>query len=165
LLQHHPTTPIVFQSNFHRGCEYNLHHSVSLADDIKLFGVTFDSRLTFDKLISNVYSSSYFHIHALRRSRPFLDLETSKTISCAYVGSRLCKFHSYRHFFSQYPSSSLCSKFIGTSRYSLNYQYQLGLKFTSLASNSALNQFKLATPVHRSLHNAGAQYLTSVLHP
>jgi len=54
---------------------------------------------------------------------------------------RLCQFHSYRHFFSQYPSSSTRSKLLGSSRYSLNYQNHLGSKFTSLASNSATNQF------------------------
>jgi len=36
--------------------------------------------------ISNV---CYFHIHALRNIRPFLDSETSKIIACAIVGSRL----------------------------------------------------------------------------
>jgi len=72
-----------------------------------VLGVTFDKHLNFDKHISNVCFSPYFHIHALRHIRPFLDSETSKTIAGAIVSSRLdCKFHSYGHFFSQYPSSS-----------------------------------------------------------
>jgi len=62
--------------------------SVSLVDYIKLLGVTFDKHLNLDKNISNVCSSSYFHIRALRHNRPFLDLETSKTTACAIVGSR-----------------------------------------------------------------------------
>jgi len=66
---------------------------------------------------------------------------------------RSCQFHSHRHFFSQYPSSS-----ISMSRYSRNYQHHLSSKFTSLASNSA-------NLVHRSLHNAGPHYLSSLLHP
>jgi len=61
--------------------------SVSLLDYVKLLGVTFDKHLNFDKHISNVCSSSYLHIRALRHIRPFLDSETSKT--SAIVGSRL----------------------------------------------------------------------------
>jgi len=61
---------------------------VTLVDYVKLLGVTFDEHLNFDTHISNVCSSSYFHICALRHIRSFLDLETSKTIDCAIVGSR-----------------------------------------------------------------------------
>jgi len=63
--------------------------SVSLVDYVKLLGVTFDKHLNFYEHISNVCSSSYFHIRALRHIRPFLDSETSKTTACAIVGSRL----------------------------------------------------------------------------
>jgi len=99
--------------------------SVSLVDHVKLLGFTFDKHLIYDKQISNVCSPSYFHIHALRYIRPFLDSETSKTIIIlcyCWFQIRLCKFHSYRHFFSQYPSSSSArSKLLCSSRYSLNY--------------------------------------------
>jgi len=46
--------------------------SVSLSDHIKLLFITLDSRLSFDKHVSNVYSISYFHIRALRHMRIFL---------------------------------------------------------------------------------------------
>ena len=63
--------------------------SVTLSDHIKLLGVTLDNRLSFDKHVSNVCSISYFHIRALRHIRTCLDLESSKSIACAIVGSRL----------------------------------------------------------------------------
>ena len=63
--------------------------SVTLSDHIKLLGVTLDSRLSFDKHISNVCSISYFHIRALRHIRTCLDIDSSKSIACAIVGSRL----------------------------------------------------------------------------
>jgi len=53
----------------------------------------------------------------------------------------LCQVHSYRYFSSQNSSSSARSKMLGSSGYSLNYQHHLSSKFTSLASNSATNQF------------------------
>jgi len=63
--------------------------SVLLANHIKFLGVTLDNHLNFDRHISNVCSSSYFHIRALRHIRPYLDSETSKATACAIVGSRL----------------------------------------------------------------------------
>jgi len=76
-----------------------------------------------------------------------------------FIPYKLCQFHSYRHFFLQYPSSSTRSKLLGSSRYSLNYQHHISSKFTSLV------YFKLATLVHRSPHNADPQYMSSLLHP
>jgi len=110
--------------------------SVSLVDTVKLLGVTFDKHLNFDKHISNVCSSSYFHI------RPFLTQKLPILWpGLSWFQIRLCQFHSYWHFFSHYPSSSARSKLLGSSCYSLNYQHHLSSKFTSLASNSATNQF------------------------
>jgi len=58
-------------------------------DYVKLLSVTFDShRLKFDKHISNVCSSSYFHIRALRHICPFLN---SETLYCRFQ-IRLCQF-------------------------------------------------------------------------
>jgi len=51
--------------------------------------VALDNHFNFDRHISNVCSSSHFHIRALRHIRPYLDSETSMTIACAVVGSRL----------------------------------------------------------------------------
>ena len=63
--------------------------SVTLANYVKLLGVTLDNHLNFDHHISNVCSSSHFHVRALRHIRPYLDSETSKTTACAILGSRL----------------------------------------------------------------------------
>ena len=49
--------------------------SVTLSDHIKLLGVTLDNRLSFDKLVSNVCSISYFLIRALLHIRTCLYLE------------------------------------------------------------------------------------------
>jgi hypothetical protein len=63
--------------------------SVTLSNHIKLLGVTLDNRLSFDKHVSNLCSVSYFHIRAFRHIRNCLDLQSSKYIACAIVGSRL----------------------------------------------------------------------------
>ena len=98
-------------------------------------------------IISNVCSSSYFHIRALRRIHPYLDLETSKTFASASVGFRL-----------DYANSVLTGIFLRNIH--------------RLHSPSALNSlhwlpirkqiaYELVTRVHRSHHNACPRYLSS----
>jgi len=67
------------------------NHSLSLEEQTTSNSVAshFDSHLNFDRHISNVCFSFYFHIRALRQIRAYLDSETSKTIACAIVGFRL----------------------------------------------------------------------------
>jgi len=63
--------------------------SITLCDHIKLLGNTLDNHLSFDKHVSNVCSISYFHKRALSHIRTCPDLESSKSIACAIVSSRL----------------------------------------------------------------------------
>jgi len=104
---------------------------------------------------------------ALRHIRPFLDSETTKTIACAIVGSRL-----------HYVSSILTGISSCNIHRLQRVQNSLARVVTRSTNNttSTLNSphwhpiqqriyFKLATLVHRSLHNAGPQYLSSLLHP
>jgi len=92
---------------------------VPLVDYVKLLAVTFD----IDKHISNVWSPSSFHFHirALRHIRPFLDSETSKNF-----------------FFSAFKTPWDES----FTRSTINTMH-LSSKFTSLASNTATNQFEI----------------------
>jgi len=136
-----------------------------LVDYIKQLGLTFDKHLNFDKHISNVCFSSNFHIRDFRHIRAFVEPETSNTIACAIVGSRL-----------DYVNSILTGSSHNIHRL-LRVQNSLARIVTRSTTNtSALNSihwltiqqrinFKLATLVHRSLHNAGTQYLSSLLHP
>jgi len=131
--------------------------SVSLVDYVKLLGVTFDIHLNFDKHISNVCSSSYVHIRALRHIRPFLDSETSKTIACAIIGSRLDYVNSIL--------TNISSRNIDRLQ---RVQNSLAWVITRWTTNttSAFNSLhwlpilqrinlKLATHIHRSPYNAG----------
>jgi len=163
LFWHQPTSPIAFPSNFHEGCGY-----ICFTGRLRLATwCHFWQTSHFDKHISNVCSSSYFHIRALRHIRSFLDSETSKTIACAIVGSRL-----------DYVNSILT----GISSRNIHSFHRIQNSLAQVVTHSTTNttsavnslhwlpiqkwiNFKLATLVHRSLHNAGPQYLSSLLHP
>jgi len=141
--------------------------SVPLVDYIKLLDVTLDSHLNIVKHISNVCSSSYFHTRALRHIRPFLDSETVKTIACAIVGFRLEYVNAIQ--------TGISSRNIHLLQRVQNSLARVATRSTT-NTTSALNSlhwlpiqqrynFKLATLVHRSLHNAGPQYLSYLSHP
>ena len=62
---------------------------IKLQTSIKNLGVYLDSKMSFDKQVSETCKACYFHIRALRHIRTSLNTEASKTIAAAIVGSRL----------------------------------------------------------------------------
>ena len=62
---------------------------IKLQTSIKNLGVYLDSKMSFDKQLSDTCKACYFHIRALRHIRASLTTEASKTIAAAIVGSRL----------------------------------------------------------------------------
>ena len=62
---------------------------VQVSNQVRILGVTLDSRLLFDAHISALSKSCFYHIRALRHIRPNLTLDCSKNIACSLVGCRL----------------------------------------------------------------------------
>ena len=62
---------------------------IRLQTSIKNLGVYLDSKMSFDKQVSETCKACYFHIRALRHIRASLTTEAAKTIAAAIVGSRL----------------------------------------------------------------------------
>jgi len=126
-------------------------------DYVKLLGVTFDKHLNFDKHISNVCSSSYFHIRALCHIRPFLDTETAKTIACAIVGSRLDNVNSIL--------TGISSRNIHHLQRVQNYLARV-VTCSTTNTTSALNSLHWRPfPFQQQINNAGPQYMLTLLHP
>jgi len=118
-------------------------------------------------ILMSSFPTSALHPISTSVFRYFLDSETSETVACAIVRFRL-----------DYVSSILS----GISSRNIHYlqcvQNSLARVLTRSTTNttSALNSLhwlpiqqqinlKLATLVHRSLHDAGPQYSSSLLHP
>jgi len=82
----------------------------------KLLGVNFDKHLNFEKYISNVCSSSYFHIRALRHIRLFLTqyLPRSSPV-LLLVPDSIMSIPFLPAFLLENPSSSARSKLPQTS--------------------------------------------------
>ena len=59
-------------------------------DAVKLFGVTLNSTLSFDKhIIIDVTRSCHYHIRAMRHIRPLLTLDATKAMAVSVVGCML----------------------------------------------------------------------------
>jgi len=124
--------------------------------------------LSFDKHVSNVCSISYFHIRALRHVRSFLDLESSKSIVCAIVSSRLDYANSCLSGISSYNIHRLqrvqnCLARVVKPTDSATMSRSLLASLHWLPIRQRVT-FKLAGPVYRSLHETSSTYLSSVLH-
>ena len=142
--------------------------SVTLSDHIKLLGVTLDNRLSFDKHVSNVCSISYFHIRALRHIRTCLDLESSKSIACAIVGSRLDYANSCLSGVSSYNihrlqrvQNCLARVVMPTRPVIASHSLLAALHWLPIHQRVT---FKLACLVYRGLHGTSPAYLSSLLH-
>ena len=62
---------------------------VQVSNQVRILGVTLDSRLSFDAHISALSKSRFYHIRAFRHICPNLTLDCSKNITCSLVGCRL----------------------------------------------------------------------------
>jgi hypothetical protein len=62
---------------------------VSLADHVKLLGVSLDNRLSMDKHVNEVSRACFYHLRALRHIRPAVTVEDANVIACSVVGARL----------------------------------------------------------------------------
>ena len=62
---------------------------VRVSNQVRILGVSFDSRLSFDAHISALSKSYFYHIRALCHIRTNVTLDCSKNIACSLVGCRL----------------------------------------------------------------------------
>ena len=66
---------------------------LKLRDNVKIFRVTFDRELSFDKHVNLVCRACNYHIWSLRHIQKYLTVDMAHTIARSVVGSRLdyCK--------------------------------------------------------------------------
>ena len=62
---------------------------ITLTDHIESLGVTFDTRLSFDKYVGEVCKGCYYHIHGLHHVRAAMSVDTANMVACAIISARL----------------------------------------------------------------------------
>ena len=62
---------------------------VQVSNQVRILGVTLDSRLSFDAHISALSKSCFYHIRALRHIHLNLTLDCFKNIACSLIDCRL----------------------------------------------------------------------------
>ena len=65
------------------------NNNIQVSNQVRILGITLDSRLSLDEHISVLSKSCFYHIYALRHIRSNLTLDCSKNIACSLVGCRL----------------------------------------------------------------------------
>ena len=62
---------------------------VPLSTSVKLLGVTFDQRMTFDSHVTDICRVAQHHVRALRHVRASLDISSARLLATALIGSKL----------------------------------------------------------------------------
>ena len=94
------------------------------ADHVRNLGVTFDSDLSFNKHVSNVCKSCYYHLSDLRHIRRYISQSDATILANALVSSRLDYCNSLLHNITdhnlnklQVIQNTLCRVVKGVSRF------------------------------------------------
>ena len=117
---------------------------IKLQTSIKNLGVYLDSKISFDKQVSETCKACYFHIRALRHIRTSLTIEASKTIAAAIVSwlpTWFLQLSPGWHIRFKSDSPSACSEYSCSScrtKTSVLPHYACSLGF-ALASGSPQN--------------------------
>jgi hypothetical protein len=62
---------------------------IPVSDSVRSLGITIDKTMSFDRHVNNICKTSFCHIRALHRIRPFITTEDAKAVATAVVSSRL----------------------------------------------------------------------------
>jgi hypothetical protein len=63
--------------------------AIALTANLKILGVTLDNRLSFNTHVENICKFAIYQIRALHHIRSSLTLDTTRSLACALVHSRL----------------------------------------------------------------------------
>ena len=134
---------------------------VHVSNQVRILGVTLDSRLSFDAHISALSKCYFYHIHALRHSRPNLTQHCSKNIACSLVGCHLDYANltlvgiSVRTFlgFNVYKARSLVLSHVISMSKTLQELHRLPIKWRI--------DYKVATLTYKLLKSGEPTYLRS----
>ena len=139
----------------------------SSSTTLKLFGVTFDSHLSFKQHAISVIKSCNHFIWAIRHIRPFLSVDTTSALACSLVLSRLDYCNSLLYGTS--------ASFIHSLQRTQNNLAKLVLLNPSLNSSECLRQlhwlpihlriiFKISLITYRTLATSNPPYLNQFIH-
>lgn len=141
--------------------------TVPLSSSVKVLGVTFDDRMSFDGHVSEVCRSVNYHLRALRHIRRSLDLSSAKLITTALVGSKLDYCNSLLVGLSQHNLNRLqrlqnaaARTVLGVSSNLDNMQRLRQLHWLPVSSRI---DYKVSLLVFKTLSAGQPEYLSSLL--
>ena len=146
-----------------------LDNYISPSESVKNLGVIFDSDFSFNKYVSSICSSCYYHIRDFSRIRKHLTKATATVLANALVSSRLDYCNSLLYGVSQMDikclqsvQNTLCRIVTRSSKFSHVTPYLKELHWLPIASRI---EFKTNLLTYKALHTGQPTYLAAHLHP
>jgi len=144
---------------------------ISIADSLKILGVTLDANLTFALQSKNISRSCFYHIRAFRHVRPSLDDATAVSVALSLVSTRLDYANSTLYGCPKKHIARLQRAQNALARVVLQQRFH----YPTVASLDLLKQlhwlpiewrikFKIALLTYKALHTGSPPYLSDLLH-
>ena len=141
--------------------------SIQLSNSLKLLGVTFDGRLSFDDQITSVVKACNYHLAALRHIRPVLSKDVASMIACSIVGTRLdyCNGLYYGMSASNFTrlqrvQDSLAKTVVAAPQFVSASAARRSLHWLSIRQRV---RYKLAVVSFKAYHTGAPNYLSVLL--
>ncbi len=160
------TEVIVFSPSEHgASIQPNLGNLNSfISPHVRNLCVLFDNYLKFDKQISAVVGSSFFHLRSLSKIKPFLSKSSLEVAIHAFITSRLDYCNSSKSQISrlQVVQNSAARFLKGCKKFDHASPLLRSLHWLPVHYRT---EFKILLLVFKSLNNQAPSYLSDLLHP
>lgn len=140
---------------------------VKRSNSIKLLGVQIDENLTLRSFVNTKVSRAANNIHRLRVIRKFLSVDSAKTLASSLVNSHFDYCNALLYGLPQTVLQKMqttqnwgAKVVINAPKYSSATKARKQLHWLPIAART---QFKIATLVHKCLHNKAPVYLQDLL--
>ena len=148
--------------------------TVTLADHVKILGVTLDNRLSMDDHVKTVCKAAFYHIRALRHIRAAITEDMAKTVACALVTARLDYANASLYGMSQHNFNRLQRIQSALARVVVNSPSRQRSTFSTAGSSAILRQlhwlpvkwrvrYKIATLTYKLQSSGLPTYLSDLL--
>jgi hypothetical protein len=142
--------------------------AIEPSDSLKLLGVTYDCKLTFNSHINNVCKSVNVHLRSLKHIRKYLDKQTANIVATSIIASRLDYCNALLAGITEYNMKRLqnlqthAAKIV-TQNYQ-NHQRNLLTELHWLPVRHRID-YKISLITYKAINTNNPKYLKDLINP